>query len=49
MLAALLLLASPAPPATQVGIIDISSLTLADAWKLHGSRVVARRAVHAGV
>jgi hypothetical protein len=40
--ALLLLLVSPPPPAAQVGIIDVSALTLADAWKLDGRRVVAR-------
>jgi hypothetical protein len=41
-LALLLLLAVPQPPTDQTGIIDVSALTLADAFKLDGRRVVAR-------
>jgi hypothetical protein len=47
MLPALLcLFASCAPVSTQAGYIDLAALDVADAYKLHGQRVVAR--VHLG-
>jgi hypothetical protein len=46
LLTAMLLLTAPHPSAAVTGRVDLSTLTWADAWKLHGQRVVAR--VHLG-